>query len=118
MNKDKRATAGFKFKITAKGNEPLTIHEMDLKQVCWDYIFELERQNPQTVEDFGTCDFLDSLMQSYFTWKMITKELTADLTNEMAQIEEFITKYLRRFFTAIHLEELNNLPPAFQFEDW
>lgn len=113
MNKDKRATAGFKFKITAKGNEPLTIHEMDLKQVCWDYIFELERQSPQTVEDFGTCDFLDSLMQSYFTWKMITE----DITDEMAQIEEFITKYLRRFFTAIHLEELNNLPPVFQFED-
>ena len=46
--------------------------------------------------------------------KLIHKENNLDISDEMGDIEDFITKYLKQFFTALRLDELNNLPPAFQ----
>lgn len=105
----------FKVKITAPGKGATKFELADLKSYCWECIIELERLNPQTVEEFGQYNLFDNLLQNYYTWKMVFSEYCAELTPEMVQIEEFVTKYLKRFFIAIQLEELNNQPPAFQF---
>lgn len=110
MKKKKLTKQGteFEFTINMKGHEPLTVQDFDLRQVCWDYILELERYNPTDVLDLAEHDCLDSLMQSYFTWKMIYCENGLDITDDMADIEDFITKYLKRFFYAIHIEKLQS----------
>lgn len=112
--KNKTATAGFKFKIIAKGNEPLTIHEMDLKQVCWDCIFELERRNQQNLKRLNERELLDLLLQSYYTLKMVYSECSKEETNEMKNIEDFVIKLQRRMFELMQMEELKNSFPAFQ----
>lgn len=110
----KTETAGFKFKIQMKGHEALTVHDADLKQGCWDYIFELERRNFRYLNE---CELLDGLMQNYFTMKMIHREFYGNtVTEEMKAIEEFVTKHQRRVLTAMHLEELNKSLPAMQLE--
>ncbi len=73
--------------------------------------------NPQTLEEFGGLDALDHLLQNYFTLKLLYTEQNLETTDEMNNIEDFITKYLKRFFAVIHLEELKNLPPAFQLNE-
>jgi hypothetical protein len=117
MAKQKTKTKEFEFEIRIKGKESLIIQDADLRQSCWEYISEIERMKPQTVEDWGECDMLDDLMQNYFTWKLIHKENNLDIMEEMGDIEDFITKYLKQFFTALSLDELNNLPPAFQLNE-
>ncbi|QIG89405.1 hypothetical protein G6R40_06800 [Chryseobacterium sp. POL2] len=113
----KQNTKEFEFEIRIKDKEPLTIQDVDLRQSYWDYISEIERIKPQTVEDWGECDMLDDLMQNYFTWKLIHKENNLDITEEMGDIEDFITKYLKKFYLVMQMDELNRLPPAFQITD-
>lgn len=110
-------TAGFKFKIQMKGHEALTVHDADLKQGCWDCIFELERQNQRSFMILSERELLDSLMQDYFTLKMIHREFNRDVTPEMLEIEQFITKHQKRIFTATYLDELNKSLPAMKLEN-
>ncbi len=113
----KTETAGFKFKIQMKGHEALTVHDADLKQGCWDCIFELERQRPPSFMILSERELLDALMQNYYTLKMIHREFHRDVTPEMLEIEEFITKHQKRVLTAMYLEELNKSLPAMQLEN-
>lgn len=106
-----------KISIESNNAKPLTLNTADLKQSCWDYILELEARNPQTVDEFGECNLLDDLLQSYFTWKIYHTENGLELSDEMGDIEDFITKYLKRFYACIHLEELKSSLPAFQVND-
>lgn len=117
MKKEQTENTEFDFKIKMTGKEPLTIHDADLKQSCWDSVVELERRNPQTLEEFGEYDLFDTLLQNYFTWKLVFTESGLDITNEMADIEEFILKYLKKFYLLMQMDELNRLPPAFQITD-
>lgn len=117
MSKKKTATAGFKFVIQMKGKEALTVYDADLKQACWDSIYELERQNQQSFKYLSESEMLDSLLQNYYTWKMIHREFQSDIIEEMKAIEEFITKHQRRILTAMHLEELSNSLPAMHLEN-
>lgn len=118
MKKQETEHTEFEFEIRMKGRKSQTVQDADLSQSCWDYIYELEHLNPQTLEEFGECNLLDDLMQNYFTWKLIYNENGLDITDKMADVEEFITKYLKKFFTAMQMDELNKLPPAFHFEDF
>jgi hypothetical protein len=117
MAKQTKKTKEIEMTIKMKGSEPLTFQDSDLKQICWEYIFTLEKLNPQTLEEFGGLDALDHLLQNYFTLKLLYTEQNLETTDEMNNIEDFITKYLKRFFAVIHLEELKNLPPAFQLNE-
>lgn len=117
MKQQKTENTDFEFKIKMKGKESLTIHDIDLKQSCWDCIFEIEALKPTSVEDWGDCDLLDDLLQNYFTWKLVYKENGLDITDNMADVEDFITKFLKQFHTAIYLDDLNRLPPVFQITD-
>lgn len=90
-----------KIKIRMKEQSPLTIHIEELKRNCWDSILKLEKQNPQTLEEFGDCELLDNLMQNYFTWKMIFRKYNSEITDEMGSIEDFIGKHLKSFHTAL-----------------
>ena len=103
----------FKMKVTAKGQEPFKLEQTDLIQNCWQYIADLEHLNPMTVEEFGYYDFIDQLLNNFFTLKMVFNEYGQEPTPEMVRIEEFITKYLKRFFNAINEQELYQHPPAF-----
>ena len=53
MAKQKTKTKEFEFEIRIKGKESLIIQDADLRQSCWEYISEIERMKPQTVEDWG-----------------------------------------------------------------
>ena len=117
MAKQTKKTKEIEMTIKMKGSEPLTFQDSDLNQICWDYIFTLEKLNPKTLEEFGGLDALDHLLQNYFTLKLLYTEQNLETTDEMNNIEDFITKYLKRFFAVIHLEELKNLPPAFQLNE-
>ena len=46
MNTTTKDKTDFKITIKKKGVEPLTYDLWELKTVCWDYIYELERGNP------------------------------------------------------------------------
>ena len=61
----------FKVKITAPGKGATKFEMADLKSYCWECIIELERLNPQTVEEFGQYNLFDNLLQNYFTCKMV-----------------------------------------------
>lgn len=117
MKKEQTENTDFKLKIKMVGKESLTIDESDLVRGCWDSVVELERRNPQTLEEFGEYDLFDTLLQNYFTWKLVFTESGLDITNEMADIEEFILKYLKKFYLLMQMDELNRLPPAFQITD-
>lgn len=110
-----------KFKITIKvrKHEPLTIHESDLIQLCWENIIEMQEINPQTADDYlsneklGQC--VDDLMRNYFTLKMIYKEFNLVTTYDMAQIEDRILNYQKRLFKLAELETLKNeFRPTFE----
>ena len=110
-----------KFKITIKvrKHEPLTIDESDLIQLCWVNIIEIQEINPQTADDYlineKLGEYVDDLMQNYFTLKMIYKEFNLETTHEMAQIEDRILNYQKRLFKIAELETLKNeFRPAFE----
>lgn len=103
----------FKMKVTAKGQKPFKLEQTDLIQNCLQYIADLEHLNPMTVEEFGYYDFIDQILNNFFTLKMVFNEYGQEPTPEIVRIEEFITKYLKRFFNAIQEEELKKQPPVF-----
>ena len=43
MAKQTKKTKEIEMTIKMKGSEPLTFQDSDLKQICWEYIFTLEK---------------------------------------------------------------------------
>lgn len=103
----------FKITIKNKGSKSITYDLWELETVCWDYIYELERGNQEMY--LSEHELLDSLMQNYFTCKLVYTECGNDLSKEMESIEEFIIKHQRRISTAMHLKELNESSPKMSF---
>lgn len=108
----------FKLTIKVRKHEPLIINEADLIQQCWGLLIDINERQTSTALDVMQDNYLDELMQNYFTIKMIYTEYNLDLTNEMIQIEEFILNELKKSFKIAELEALNNFrKPAFQIID-
>ena len=116
MKKQETEHTDFEFEIRMKGIESQIIQDVDLSQSCWDYIFEIEQKKPVTAEDWGDCSILDDLMQNYFTWKLIYKENGLDITDKMADVEEFIIKYLKQFHAAIYMDEVRDTLPKIEIK--
>lgn len=110
-----------KFKITIKVDQekPLTITNSDLILNCRENVNQIQEMNPQTADDYLSNqklgEYVDNLMQNYFTLKMIYKEYNLETTHEMGQIEDRILNYQKRLFKIAELETLKNeFRPAFE----
>lgn len=112
--KRKKQENDFEFTINMKGREPLTVHDVDLRQSCWDYVVTLE-QVQSNVVICSRNELLDSLLQSYFTWKLIYTENGLEISEEMKEIQNFISKHLEQNLLSNYLEELKQTAPAIQF---
>src|SRR5690606_31208198 len=93
-----------KITIKIKDQKPITYALWELISVCWDYVYELERDNPSPY--LTDNEMLERLKENFYTCKIALFETGISLSDDLKTIEQFIHKHTKRVILADFVSEV------------